>query len=122
MNNLKQLNWKKFIKPTKLKIFIFFLLPGIQVSYISSATQSAPWSYVYNVYPIFILFKVFLLELFQSPYSDLKDGIGNFARPTSIIFNTSIQIILNIIVLYSISCLLNHVIYKFRNKNFKPLG
>jgi hypothetical protein len=118
MENIKKFNWKQFVKPTKLKIFIFLLFPGIYVFYTFSMTMGDPWGYTYSIYPMFLMLTIFASQLFQSVSAPKGaypiDAQGNPAVPLSNPLNIGFQIILNIIVVYLIACLIAHVIYKFR--------
>ena len=112
------MDWKEFFKPTKLKIFVFLILPGLYVSYTFSKTIGEPWGYSYTFYPMIILLFILIVSLFES--GSVMNGAypidmnGDPAVLLATASNIAIQMLINIVVVYSLSCLIVLLISKYK--------
>lgn len=114
------MDWKEFFKPTKWKIIVFLILPGLYVSYRFGMGISEPWGYTYNFYPMLLLLFILVVLLFES--GNVMKGAypidmnGDPAVPLATASNIGIQIIINIIVVYLLSCIIVYLISKYRKQ------
>ena len=117
MNIFKQFKWQSFIYPSKLKIFIFLIIPGI---YATPGYNIIINDYVniYSFKPMFILLLRLIEGLYTSKYAMLyayeidPSGLPLFPPPS--VNSLIIQLFLNVMLVYLLACFMSHFIQKLQ--------
>jgi len=110
------MNLKDFFKPSKWKIIIFLIIPGVFHTCAFGMTAGINYLCTYNLYPMILYVPFVLLNLFPrieaAAYPQEAYYNGALISP----IETIITLITSIIIAYLIACLIIFLIKKMKNK------